>query len=103
MDKTETVIEYLKKFPVTFKEFIDKMSEWFKVEVREDQLLKLKIETLIRYLIPFIELKGGDMLETLFFANYQKPDYTYLQLESYSILLIFNKLEKKLPLDFVVF
>ena len=103
MDKTETVIEYLKKFPETFKEFVDTMSKWFNTSVTEDQLLKLKIESLIRYLVPFVESKGADMLDTMFFADYQKPDYTFLQLQSYSIILIFNKLEKKQPLIFLVF
>lgn len=103
MDKTDAVIGYLKTFPNTYKEFIDIMSTWFKTEVKEEHLLKLKIESLIRYLIPFIESKGGDMLDVMFYANYKKPDYTYLQLESYSILLIFEKLENNKELDFVVF
>lgn len=103
MDKTDVVIGYLKTYPETYKEFLDKMSEWFKVTVTEEQLLKTKIETLIRYLVTFIEFKGGDMLDVLFFADYQKPEYTFLQLQTYSILLIFHKLEKKQPLIFLVF
>jgi hypothetical protein len=103
MDKTETVIEYLKKFPETFKEFVDTMSKWFNTTVTEEHLLKLKIESLIRYLVHFVENKGADMLDTMFFADYKKPEYTFLQLQAYSIILIFNKIEKKQPLIFLVF
>lgn len=103
MDNTEDVIKYLKTFPNTFVELLEFLSVQFKVIVKEEHLLKLKIGLLIYQLIPFIESKGADMLDVLFFANYKKPDYTYLQLQSYSILLVFNKLEKKQPLTFLVF
>jgi hypothetical protein len=103
MDKTESVIGYLKTFPNSYAELLRFLSEQFKVQVTEEHLLKTKISVLLFQIIPFVESKGADMLDVMFFANYQRPDYTYLQLQSYSILLIFNKLEKKQPLTFLVF
>ena len=103
MDKTDVVIGYLKTFPNTYGEFIQTMSKWYKIEVKEEHLLKLKIESLIYYLVPFVETNGGDILDALFYANYQKPNYTFHQLQVHAILLIFDKLEKNQPLIFLVF
>lgn len=103
MDKTDTLIGYLKQYINTYKELYEFLSKYLKVEVREEHLLKLKLPMLLSYLIPFAESKGGDMLDVLFFANYVKPNYTFIQLQSYSIVLIFHRLEKKQPLNFLVF
>lgn len=103
MDKTETVLEYLKKYPETYTQLYSFLSEYLKVEVKEPHLLKLKLGMLLTYLVPFVESKGIDLLDVLFFANYHKPDYTFLQLQSYSIILSFHRLEKKQPLTFLVF
>lgn len=103
MDKTETVIQYLKSFPNTYAELYKFLSDLFKVEVTEQQLLKAKIGVLLTYLVPFVETKGADMLDVLFFANYQKPEYTFIQLQVHSILLIFHKLETNQHLNFIIF